>query len=186
MNKIVISIVVLALVAAVFATTGSVFAQSPTPGTPVPGSGNAFGNMNSRGSRGAGMGAGMAAGMGAGYAGSMAGTQSGLLHADMAAVYAEALGISVDDLNARLAQGETLSQIAAASGLSAEEFSALMAQARTQALDQAVQAGSLTQTQADWMKQRGAGIGAGRVGARGTGLGLNANPDCPYYPQTTP
>ena len=178
MNKIVISIVVLALAAAVFATTGSVFAQSPTPATPVPGSGNAFGNMNSRGSRGGGM--------GAGYAGSMAGTQSGLLRADMAAVYAEALGISVDDLNARLAQGETLSQIAAASGLSAEEFSALMAQARTQALDQAVQAGSLTQTQADWMKQRGAGIGAGRVGARGTGLGLNANPDCPYYPQTTP
>jgi len=174
MNKIVISIVALALVAAVFATAGSVFAQSPTPVTPVPGSGN----MYSRGSRGGGM--------GAGVAGSMAGTQSGLLHADLAAVYAEALGISVDDLNARLAQGETLSQIAAASGLSAEEFTTLMAQVRTQALDQAVQAGTLSQSQADWMSQRGAGRGAGRMGARGTGLGLNANPDCPYYPQTTP
>jgi len=183
MNKIVISMVVLALVAAIFGTAGSVFAQAPTPATPAPGSGYAYGSMGARGARGAGM----ASGMGA----AAAGTQSGLLHEDMAAVYAPALGISVDELNTRLAQGETLSQIAAASGLSAEQFTALMAQARSQSLEQAVQDGSLTQEQADWMSQRGGGMsaagrGARGMGTRGTGLGLNANLDCRYYPQTTP
>ena len=51
--------------------------------------------------------------------------------------------------------------------------------------------GKLTQEQADWMKQHGAGqmaggqMGYGR-GMRGNGQGRFANPDCPYYNQTAP
>ena len=86
----------------------------------------------------------------------------------MIAVYAQALGISVEDLNARLANGETVSQVAAEKGLTAEQFSALMADARSQAIDQAVQDGTLTQEQADWLKTRGARMSGGsRSGMRG-------------------
>jgi hypothetical protein len=110
----------------------------------------------------------------------VAGTQDGLLHDGMIAVYAQKLGISADDLNARLTKGETMAQIAYSKGLTAAQFSALMIDARTQAIDQAIKDGTLTQAQADWMSQRGAGM----MGGRGTGQGRNANPDCPYYPQT--
>jgi uncharacterized protein YidB (DUF937 family) len=107
----------------------------------------------------------------------------GILHDAMIVVYSEELGISVDDLNARLANGETISQIASEKGLSAEQFFALMSEARSQAIDQAVAAGTLTQEQADWMKTRGGARGAGRGGMRGQGTGM-AN--CPYFSQTTP
>ena len=58
-----------------------------------------------------------------------------------------------------------------------------MNDARSQAVDQAVSDGTLTQAQADWMKLRGAGAGRGGrgSGARGAGLGQFADPDCPYY-----
>lgn len=61
----------------------------------------------------------------------------GILHDTMTAVYAQELGVPVDDLNTRLASGETLAQIATEKGLAAEQFSALMADARSQALNQA-------------------------------------------------
>ena len=66
---------------------------------------------------------------------------------------------------------------------SREQFQTLMADARSQAIDQAVQAGTLTQAQADWMKQRGAGqMGMGaRRGMSGAGQGQFTNPACPYY-----
>jgi hypothetical protein len=113
-----------------------------------------------------------------------AGTQDGLLHDEMTTVYAEKLGLSVEDLNARLAKGETLAQIASAKGLTADQFRTLMSDARSASVDQAVKDGTLTQAQADWMKQRGAGQAAnGGRGMRGTGQGQNANPACPYYTQ---
>jgi uncharacterized protein (DUF433 family) len=115
-----------------------------------------------------------------------AGMQDGLLHDEMTAVYAQKLGISVEDLNARLAKGETMAQIASSKGLTAEQFTALMADARSQAIDQAVKNGTLTQAQADWMNQRGAGMAAGGRGMRGAGQGRNVNADCPYFPQTNP
>jgi len=127
----------------------------------------------------------------------------GPMHDDMMAVFSQKLGISVEDLNARLAKGETIAQIATAKGLTAEQFQTLMTDARGQAIDQAVKEGTLTQAQADWMKQRGAGqamggqmggrtgsrtggqmMGGGR-GMRGTGQGQAGNTDCPFY-QTTP
>jgi hypothetical protein len=63
----------------------------------------------------------------------------------------------------------------------------LMADARSQAIDQAVKAGTLTQAQADWMSQRGAGqmaAGAGEMGGgrgmHGAGKGQFTNPECPF------
>jgi len=163
MKKLVFGIVMVAALVFAFASTDVAFAQR---------GGNVDGNQAgiSRGS-GGGM---QRAGMGSG----LQGTQSGYLHDGMIAFFAETFDLSVDTLNARLAGGETLSQIAIAEGYTADQFFALMADARSAALDQAVADGTITQEQADWMETRGAG-----GGSRGAGLGRNANPDCPY---TTP
>ena len=124
-----------------------------------------------------------------GYAGADA---EGPMHDAMIAAFAQNLGITVDDLNARLAKGETMAQIAASKGLTSAEFYTLMTDARSQAIDQAVKDGTLTQAQADWMKQRGAGMmggynarggrGAGRGGMMG---GFSGNGACPYFNQGT-
>ena len=176
MNKLVLSIVLVAVLAIALGTAGFVFAQTPTPQAPVPGTGNGYGMMAGRG--------GMRGGMMNRDAAPA--DMDGPLHDEMVAVFAQKLGLSVDELNARLAKGETMAQIASTKGLTAEQFTALMSDARSQAIDQAVKDGTLTQAQADWMKQRGAGIAAGGRGMRGAGQGRNANPDCPYYPQTQP
>jgi hypothetical protein len=180
MKKTLLSIVLVAVVAIALGTAGFVYAQAPTPQTPVPGSGYGQGMMNGRGARG-GMTQAPAARAGANQ--NIAGTQDGLLHDGMIAVYAEKLGISAEELNTRLANGETMAQIVSSKGLTADQFTALMTDARSQAIDQAVKDGTLTQTQADWMKQRGAGMMAGGRGMRGAGQGRNANPDCPYATQ---
>lgn len=172
MKKIVLSIVIVMVVTIALGTTSLVYAQSSTPQSSGPGTGYGYGNGGSRG-------------MGGGMMNSTSGTQDGLLHDDLVAVYADKLGLTVDELNDRLANGETLSQIAVSKGLTVEEFQTLMTDARSQALDQAVQNGTLTQAQADWMKQRGAGNGTNGRGMRGAGQRQFANPDCPYY-QTTP
>ena len=169
MNKFLVSIVILAAAAAAFvATTSSVFAQGPNPQTPGAG-------LNQAVTPGRGMGANQA----------QAQNQDGYLHEDLIPFYAENLGLSVDELNTRLANGETLSQIALANGMTFEELHSLMTEARTAALQQSVTGGTLTQAQADWMAQRGAGNSSfgqsrGMRGANaGAGLGQYANPDCP-------
>ena len=169
MKKIVYTIVIVAVLAVALGTTGMVSAQSDAPQAATPGTGYSFGAGN-RGARGNGM----------GLQSTAPRTQDGILHDAMIAVYAEALNLSVDELNAKLAAGETLSEIAFAAGLSVEDFFALKADARAQAIDQAVADGLLTEQQADWLKTRGAGQMRG-IGSRGTGLRMNANPDCPYY-----
>lgn len=64
-----------------------------------------------------------------------------------------------------------MGQIATSKGLTTEQFSALMVDARNQAIDQAVKAGTLTQAQADWMKQRGAGQMGGIMNGQGQAQG---------------
>ncbi len=180
MKKLILSLIVVAVIAVALGTTGLVSAQSLNQ-TPMAGSVTNYG----AGGRGA-------QGRMAGGQGSAINTQDGILHDAMIEVYAQALGISVNDLNTRLANGETMAQIAASAGLTVEQFSALMVNARTQAIAQAVQEGTLTQAQADWMLQRsngrlangaGTATGTGHAarGTRGTGQGQYANPDCPYY-----
>jgi hypothetical protein len=167
MNKIILSIAVVAIVAIALGTTGAVYAQSGTPQAPVSDTGYGYG-MGGRGARGGLM------------SGSVAGTQDGLLHDEMIAAYSEKLGISVDVLNSRLADGETLSAIALSTGLTFEQFTAIRLEVRTLVIDQAVKDGTLTQEQADWMKTRSARMGTG-VGFRGNGLGQYGTAGCPNY-----
>ncbi len=176
MNKLLTAFVLVATMVAVLMSASFVFAQSNTPAGPQT-AGSTYGYGG-----GAMMNGGMRGGRGAMGNGGTA-VDDGILHDAMIAVYAEKLGISVADLNTRLDAGETMAQIAYAEGLSADEFTALMTDARSQAIEQAVAAGTLTQEQADWMQQRGMGVN----GARGAGRGMRANSvDCPYYPQTNP
>jgi hypothetical protein len=173
MKKFVVSFMVVAVVIFTLGAVGVAYAQSPTQ---APGTGTGW--MGGRGS-----------GNGLGNANTISG--EGILHDYMIAAYAEKLNIPVSDLEARLDSGEMMAQIALSEGLTFEQFRTLMVEVRTQAINQAVADGTLTQEQADWMKQHGAGqmaggqMGNGR-GMRSSGQGQYANPDCPYYSQTNP
>ena len=170
MKKLTVTIMVVAVVVLALGAAGIAYAQSSSQGT---GTGSGSGWMGGRGSRG---------GMSAGNTNA----GDGILHDYMIAAYAEELNIPVADLEARVDQGETMSQIALSTGLTIDQFRTLMVEARTQAINQAVADSTLTQEQADWMSQRGAGqMGNGR-GVRGAGQGQFANPDCPYNNQTNP
>lgn len=164
MNKIFKSFVILAVVAIAFGSASAVFAQAATP----QGTGPVSGFANGRGGRRGGM---LTANNGS--------LQDGILHDAMIAGYADALGVSVDELNTRLADGETMSAIALAEGFSFEDFRAIMVDVRTQVLDQAAADGTLTQEQADWLKTRGAGMGQ-LNGGRGNGQGSFGTGECPY------
>lgn len=159
MKKALIIFALVAAVAVTFGFAGSVYAQTTQPPAVEPG----------YGPRGGGR-------MG-GMMGGQPGTGSGFMHDEMVAVFAEKLGMSVDDLNARLTAGEHMYDIALEKGLSQEEFTTLMADVRAQSLDKAVVDGTLTQEQADWMKTRGAGMMGGR-GQGGRGMG-----GCPFGTQ---
>lgn len=172
MKKTIGIFAVMAALVVALVYTGFVSAQGSTPPTPqTPGSGYGRGGM---------MGGRMAqAGM----------DGEGILHDTMMTVYAEKLGMTADALNARVDKGETMAQIATAQGLTAQQFTALMREARSQAAAQAVKDGTLTQTQADGMQQRGAGTMGGNMrGGAGRGMGGMhgggaGNVDCPYFPQ---
>ncbi len=116
-----------------------------------------------------------------GRGGTMNGTQSEILHEDILAYFSEQIGLSVDDLDARLTAGETMADIAISEGLTLEEFQKIMVDARNYAVDQAVANGTITQTQADWMKSRSTTTGTGSRGVRsGTGMrGAGSLGTCP-------
>ncbi len=154
------TIVVTLLVVAALAVlgTGIAMAQAPQPPTPGTGAGN---------------------GRGAGPMGFQAanGTQ-GPLHDYIVNATAKALGISADEFESRRAAGETAFQIAVDQGISADKIPTLLNDARTSALDAAVAANVITQEQADWMKTRGAGLGAGNCLGAGQqqGMGMGRGP----------
>jgi hypothetical protein len=81
------------------------------------------------------------------------GEGEGPMHDYMIAAFADALGLSADDLEARLDAGETLAAIAEAQELTPEQLEMLWLDARQQALEAAVADGVLTPAQADWMLQ---------------------------------
>ena len=89
------------------------------------------------------------------------GGQQGPMHTFMVIEFAKALELNVNDINTRIAAGETMYDIALSAGVTAEEFPAVMTEARGKALDAAVKANVITQEQADWMKSRGFGQGGG-------------------------
>ena len=96
---------------------------------------------------------------------------SGPMHTFMTIEFAKALGLNVNDINTRLAAGETMYDIALSTGVTAEEFPAIMTQVRAAALAEAVKANVITQEQADWMNSRGGNMGNGN----GTGTGPQGN-----------
>jgi hypothetical protein len=158
-----ISLIVIVVVALGLGAVGYAYAQEndPTDGTATPSWGWHGGGMGKHG------------GM-MGHAGGRAGP----LHEYMLTALAEGLEMATEALQARLDAGETPYQVAQAAGLSEEQITALFDEAHSQALQAAVEAGALTQEQADWMAQRhqqmgepGAGGcmsgGHGRRGGRG-------------------
>lgn len=92
----------------------------------------------------------------------------GALHTFMVTEFARELNLNVNDVNTRLAAGETLRDIALSAGVSAEDFPAVMQTVRANALAAAVKANVITQEQADWMLSHGFGQGGGMYG-KGSG-----------------
>ena len=109
------------------------------------------------------------------------GGQQGPLHTFMVIEFAKQLDLNVNDVNTRIAAGETTYDIALSTGVTAEEFPAVMTEVRGKALDAAVKANVITQEQADLMKSRGFGQGMGNgagsgncpMGNGGAGNGFN-------------
>lgn len=139
----------LVLVAVVALTVGVAFAQSPTPeGYSTYGPGM----MGGRGGQGM-----------MGFRGPVDGTY-GPMHESMVASMAGALSLTPEALQARLDAGETMWQVAESQGYDLEAFRSLMLEARADALQQAVEDGTISQEQAEWMSQR-----MNRMGGFGNG-----------------
>lgn len=146
----VVGLVALVITGAVWA--GTAYAQSQTPPAP----GYPYGMMGGQyGGHGMMGGYGM---MGAGY---------GPMHSTMVDAFSEALNLTPDEVQSRIEAGETPWQIAESQGLSNEQIQQLMLDAHDKALEKAVEAGVLTQEQADWMDQHMESMWSGD----GTGFG---------------
>lgn len=146
---------------------GFAFAQTETP--PTPGDGSGFWG-NGRGMMRLGQ------GMMGGRWNSRTGY--GPVHEYMVAAIAEALGMTIEDLQAELESGKTMWDVAKEQGLTSEQFGELMVDARTSALNQAVEDGVVTREQADWMIARMAqmqanGYGPGNCPMHGGEAGFN-------------
>lgn len=108
------------------------------------------------------------------YGGGMHNGQ-GALHTFMVVEWAKKLDLNVNDINTRLAAGETMYDIALSAGVTAEEFPTVMTEVRDAALDAAVAGNVITQEQADWMKSHNHGQGGmhGNGGGDCDGTGPN-------------
>jgi hypothetical protein len=94
----------------------------------------------------------------------------GILHEYMLQIFADKLGIPETEIESRLTDGETMSQIALSEGLTLEEFQVWMLDACSQAIDLALADGAITQEQADWMNSRGGMMFGGYGGSQGRGM----------------
>jgi hypothetical protein len=92
---------------------------------------------------------------------------------------AAALGISVEDFRAAMDEGANLYDLAQTYEADLEELKSIMDEARAEALEEAVEAGVITQEQADFLLERGGfrgpAFGDGR-GGRGFGGGMMLGP----------
>jgi hypothetical protein len=135
-----ISIVALAgLAVAGLVWAGTAYAQAQNPPSPYRPYGMMGGQYGGYGMMG-------------GY-GIMGAGNYGPIHEYMVAGLAEALNLTPEEIQTRIDNGETPWQIAQAQGLSDEQIQQVMLDAHDKALDKAVEAGLLTQDQADWMDQ---------------------------------
>ncbi len=185
MNKLFYAGLIAAVLVAAFGASGAAYAQTQTP--PVPDNTSGTGMMKGRGGQGGMMGGWRATG--AAQTGAY-----GPLHDYMLAAMANAFGLTPEELQASQAAGQTMWDLAQEQGLTQEQFAEKMLEARSQALEQAVAAGVVTQEQADWMLSRmsqmwqnGAGAGpcmGGSPGGRGgrSGGRWNTQPVQPVAP----
>lgn len=84
------------------------------------------------------------------------------MHDFMVAAVAEATGLMLDEIEARLAAGERMISIALDEGLTEPEYFDLMAETRAAFLAEAVEAGWITQDQYQRMLERKQGASFGR------------------------
>jgi hypothetical protein len=119
------------------------------------------------------VGVGVAAAQGFTGRGPMMTNGEGPLHDYIVKAYADALKLTPDALEARLAKGETAYQVALSQGIAAAQIPTLLRDARVKALDAALAAGVITADQATWMKSRGFGQGGYGMGL-GTGQPMGA------------
>ena len=78
----------------------------------------------------------------------------GPAHTYIVDAFAAKLNLPVDEINTRLAAGETMYQIALSKGITAENLPAFMSDIHKTAFAAAVKDGVMTQAQADFMLQR--------------------------------
>jgi hypothetical protein len=156
MNKIWKVVSLIGLLVITLGTISLAYAQTESP-QPYSNPGYSLGMMGGRGS----------------YGGGMVYGEVGPYHDIMMESFAEALGLTVSQMEARLESGETMLQIFEAEGFTWDEFFAIMKDARSVKLEQAVEDGTLTQEQADFMNSRGQarGYGRGYGGCVGNGYG---------------
>ena len=144
------------------------------------GYGQGYGPGGMMGGNGQGYGPGMMGGNGRGYGrgygpGMMGGEGVGFMHDYMVSAFADAIGLTQQQVEERLANGETMVEIATAQGITQDALPALITQVRTAALDQAVAAGVITRAQADLMLER-----MNEYPGPGFGPGFGAG-DCPMH-----
>ena len=129
------SVVLVAVVA--LGLVGFAYAQRPAPFGPNTPMGGGYGMMSGYGHMGG-------YGMMGGY---------GPMHEYMLEAFAEASGLSVEEIESRLESGESMWEIAQAQGLSDDQVYELMEQAHETSLDAAVSEGVISQEQAEWMDE---------------------------------
>jgi len=149
MKKLLLVLGVLSAAVLAFGAVGFAYAHNQNP----PDSDTPYGPGMMGGGYGYG-GGWMGAGYGHGRGGMMGwGYQNGPMHEAMVSALADELGLSVEEIETRHENGETLWEIAAAQGLSADEIQAVMFSAHDIALEEAVASGWLTEEQAQWMNE---------------------------------
>jgi hypothetical protein len=151
MKKIWIMVGVLGIAVLALGAAGLAYAQSETPSpNTIPEYG--YGMMGGWGGYG-------------GMRGGMMDGEFGPSHEYMLEAFGEAVGLSPEEIENRLASGETMWQIVEDEGLSIEEFGEIMSSVHSSVIEQALEDGTLTQEQADFMDQRMSHWGTGGFGA---------------------
>ncbi|MFN2146682.1 MAG: hypothetical protein ACK2T7_15135 [Anaerolineales bacterium] len=163
MKKIVVLTLIVGILAAL--TIGVVMAQTDSPGDPVPGDcPYCDGSSQSRGQGEHG---------------------GGYLMEYMHAAMADALGISEEEFESRMAAGESFFDIAQSQGFDLETFFDLHQNARQTALENAFNDGLFSEEQFNWMLERFQGMGGGGMHGRGNqngGFSGGGRPGgCPMY-----
>lgn len=152
-SKLLIGILVAAAVI-IIGAAGIAYAQSATPSSPAYpyGSGMMGGGWGGFG------------GMMGAWQGNKGSGSYGPMHEYMLETFADALGLTSQELQEQLDAGQTMWEVAQAQGLSDEQITELMEQAHDAALEQLVADGVLTQEQADWMDDHMEQMWAGGYG----------------------